>query len=210
MRVRAGAAAAADRGRWHGAHGLTSRRGDLPIFERGRIDHLALKAATAEDFWVLRERIYQAGANDGQVTDMGPLLSAGFNDPDIPTATSHAETTAGSACAVEIGGDGLHVRLQVGDQLAHSGGETGGAARDDGEGVVESGRERRGGQAVGEAGRVCVGAGEVGVAEALGDQAKGEIHELDLDARAQGQSVGLGALGELPADGVVVGGLGVV
>ena len=62
--------------------GVEVPQGDLPIFERGRIDHLALKAATAEDFWALRERIYQAGASDGQVTDMGPLLSAGFNDPD--------------------------------------------------------------------------------------------------------------------------------
>jgi catechol 2,3-dioxygenase-like lactoylglutathione lyase family enzyme len=57
-------------------------QGDLPLFERGRIDHLALRARTAEDFWDLRERIYQAGASDGQVTDLGPLLSAGFNDPD--------------------------------------------------------------------------------------------------------------------------------
>ena len=54
----------------------------MPIFQRGRIDHLALRAATAEVFWDLRERIYQAGASDGQVTDLGPLLSAGFVDPD--------------------------------------------------------------------------------------------------------------------------------
>jgi hypothetical protein len=32
-------------------------QGDLPMFERGRIDHLALKAATADEFWVLRERM---------------------------------------------------------------------------------------------------------------------------------------------------------
>jgi catechol 2,3-dioxygenase-like lactoylglutathione lyase family enzyme len=57
-------------------------QGELPIFQRGRIDHLALRAATAEVFWELRERIYQAGASDGQVTDLGPLLSAGFLDPD--------------------------------------------------------------------------------------------------------------------------------
>jgi catechol 2,3-dioxygenase-like lactoylglutathione lyase family enzyme len=57
-------------------------QGELPIFQRGRVDHLALRAATAESFWELRERIYQAGASDGQITDMGPLLSAGFIDPD--------------------------------------------------------------------------------------------------------------------------------
>ena len=55
-----------------------------------------------------------------------------------------------------------------------------------------------------------VGAGEVGVAEARGDEAQGEVDQLDLDARAQAQAVRLCALGELPADRVVVGGLGVV
>ncbi len=57
-------------------------QGELAMFQRGRIDHLALRAETADGFWVLRERIYEAGASDGQVTDMGPLLSAGFVDPD--------------------------------------------------------------------------------------------------------------------------------
>ena len=57
-------------------------QGELPIFERGRLDHLALKADTAEGFWTLRERIYEAGASDGEVTDLGPLLSVGFTDPD--------------------------------------------------------------------------------------------------------------------------------
>lgn len=62
--------------------GVDVPQGELPIFGRGRIDHLALRAETAEDFWALRERIYQAGASDGEVTDLGPLLSAGFTDPD--------------------------------------------------------------------------------------------------------------------------------
>ncbi len=57
-------------------------QGELPMFERGRIDHLALTAATPEAFWTLRERIYRAGASDGEVVDLGPLLSAGFTDPD--------------------------------------------------------------------------------------------------------------------------------
>jgi catechol 2,3-dioxygenase-like lactoylglutathione lyase family enzyme len=64
--------------------GVEVPQGELPIFERGRIDHLALRAESAEDFWILRERIYKAGASDGegQVTDLGPLLSCGFTDPD--------------------------------------------------------------------------------------------------------------------------------
>ncbi len=57
-------------------------QGEIEIFQRGRIDHLALRAETEEDFWALRERIYVEGASDGQVTDLGLLLSAGFTDPD--------------------------------------------------------------------------------------------------------------------------------
>ena len=59
-------------------------QGELPIFGRGRIDHLALRAETQEAFWDVRERIFKAGASDGDgdVTDMGTLLSAGFTDPD--------------------------------------------------------------------------------------------------------------------------------
>lgn len=62
--------------------GVEVHQGELPIFRRGRIDHLALKAETSEVFWTLRDRIYEAGASDGTVTDLGPLLSAGFTDPD--------------------------------------------------------------------------------------------------------------------------------
>ena len=60
-------------------------QGPIEIFQRGRIDHLALRAETEEDFWEVRERIYEAGASDsgnGLVTDLGPLLSVGFTDPD--------------------------------------------------------------------------------------------------------------------------------
>ena len=65
--------------------GVDVPQGEIPIFERGRIDHLALRAETADEFWEVRERIYKAGASDegtGLVTDLGPLLSVGFTDPD--------------------------------------------------------------------------------------------------------------------------------
>ena len=62
--------------------GVDVPQGELPIFARGRIDHLALRAETADSFWAVRERIHDAGAGDGQVTDLGPLLSVGFTDPD--------------------------------------------------------------------------------------------------------------------------------
>ncbi len=62
--------------------GVDVPQGELPMFARGRIDHLALQATSEDVFWDLRERIHAAGASDGLVTDMGVLLSAGFTDPD--------------------------------------------------------------------------------------------------------------------------------
>jgi len=53
-----------------------------PLFERGRLDHVALRAASEGDFYDLRRRIIAAGASDGDVTDMGNLLLVSFVDPD--------------------------------------------------------------------------------------------------------------------------------
>jgi catechol 2,3-dioxygenase-like lactoylglutathione lyase family enzyme len=53
-----------------------------PMFARGRIDHLALQAASLEDFETIRERLMARGAADSFVTDFGPILSAFFRDPD--------------------------------------------------------------------------------------------------------------------------------
>jgi catechol 2,3-dioxygenase-like lactoylglutathione lyase family enzyme len=53
-----------------------------PMFGRGRIDHLALHAASMEAFDTIRERLIARGATDGFVTDFGPILSLFFRDPD--------------------------------------------------------------------------------------------------------------------------------
>jgi catechol 2,3-dioxygenase-like lactoylglutathione lyase family enzyme len=53
-----------------------------PMFGRGRIDHLALQAASLESFDVIRDRLMTRGASDGFVTDFGPILSLFFRDPD--------------------------------------------------------------------------------------------------------------------------------
>lgn len=53
-----------------------------PMFGRGRIDHLALQAASLEDFEQLRDRLMARGAADDFVTDFGPILSVFFRDPD--------------------------------------------------------------------------------------------------------------------------------
>jgi catechol 2,3-dioxygenase-like lactoylglutathione lyase family enzyme len=59
--------------------------GRQPIFERGRLDHFALNAASEESFREIRRRLIAEGAHateDGLVTDMGSMLSISFHDPD--------------------------------------------------------------------------------------------------------------------------------
>jgi catechol 2,3-dioxygenase-like lactoylglutathione lyase family enzyme len=53
-----------------------------PMFGRGRLDHLALQAASLEAFDEIRRRLVDRGASDGFVTDFGPVLSLFFRDPD--------------------------------------------------------------------------------------------------------------------------------
>jgi catechol 2,3-dioxygenase-like lactoylglutathione lyase family enzyme len=53
-----------------------------PMFQRGRLDHFALNAASEEAFRELRRRVVIEGASDGVVTDMGSLLIFTFTDPD--------------------------------------------------------------------------------------------------------------------------------
>lgn len=53
-----------------------------PMFGRGRIDHLALQAASLEDFEAIRQRLMDRGAADDFVTDFGSILSVFFHDPD--------------------------------------------------------------------------------------------------------------------------------
>jgi len=52
------------------------------MFGRGRLDHLALQAASIEAFDEIRGRLVERGASDGFVTDFGHILSLFFRDPD--------------------------------------------------------------------------------------------------------------------------------
>lgn len=54
----------------------------VPMFERGRIDHLGLQAGSLEAFNEIRRRLIERGASDGFVTDFGPVWSLFFRDPD--------------------------------------------------------------------------------------------------------------------------------
>lgn len=62
--------------------GNTEADRQTPMFGRGRIDHLAVQAASLEAFETIRERLRQRGAADDFVSDFGPILSIFFRDPD--------------------------------------------------------------------------------------------------------------------------------
>jgi catechol 2,3-dioxygenase-like lactoylglutathione lyase family enzyme len=63
-------------------YGNTEAQRQTPMFGRGRIDHLALQAASLEAFEEIRRRLISSGASDEFVTDFGPVLSVFFRDPD--------------------------------------------------------------------------------------------------------------------------------
>jgi catechol 2,3-dioxygenase-like lactoylglutathione lyase family enzyme len=62
--------------------GNTEAERQVPMFGRGRLDHLALQAASLGDFEEIRRRLIDRGASDEFVTDFGPVLSLFFRDPD--------------------------------------------------------------------------------------------------------------------------------
>jgi catechol 2,3-dioxygenase-like lactoylglutathione lyase family enzyme len=62
--------------------GNTEAARQIPMFGRGRIDHLALQAESRDAFDEIRQRLMACGATDGFVTDFGPIYSLFFRDPD--------------------------------------------------------------------------------------------------------------------------------
>ena len=54
----------------------------VPMFGRGRLDHLALRARDIDAFDEIRNRLRDSGASDGYVSDFGPTLSVFYRDPD--------------------------------------------------------------------------------------------------------------------------------
>jgi len=62
--------------------GNTEAERQVPMFGRGRIDHIGLEAASQEAFDTIRERLITRGSTDGFVTDFGTDLSLFFRDPD--------------------------------------------------------------------------------------------------------------------------------
>ncbi len=62
--------------------GNTEADRQVPMFGRGRLDHIGLQAADIDAFETIRERLMARGAADDFVTDFGPILSLFFRDPD--------------------------------------------------------------------------------------------------------------------------------
>lgn len=54
----------------------------VPMFGRGRIDHIGFRAKDLEAFDDVRERLMRCGAADSFVTDFGSEYSMFFRDPD--------------------------------------------------------------------------------------------------------------------------------
>lgn len=52
------------------------------MFQRGRLDHFALRAPSEEAFREIRRRVGAEGAADGDVRDMTAMWIMGFFDPD--------------------------------------------------------------------------------------------------------------------------------
>lgn len=76
--------------------GNTQPDHQVPMFGRGRIDHIGLHAADLETFTEIRKRLMAAGASDHIVTEFGRKLSIFFRDPDqmegeVLVANPHAD-----------------------------------------------------------------------------------------------------------------------
>jgi catechol 2,3-dioxygenase-like lactoylglutathione lyase family enzyme len=62
--------------------GNTEAERQVPMFGRGRLDHIGLSATDVDTFGEIRDRLVARGASDGFVTDFGHVLSVFFTDPD--------------------------------------------------------------------------------------------------------------------------------
>lgn len=62
--------------------GLKPTEAGLPMFVRGRIDHIALNVDDEETVHRYRRRLHEAGSGDGGTTDFGFGVSVWFRDPD--------------------------------------------------------------------------------------------------------------------------------
>jgi len=62
--------------------GYVSGLPDDVIGRRGRLDHLALVTDDADEFAVVAQRLVELGASSGDISELGPMRSLLFVDPD--------------------------------------------------------------------------------------------------------------------------------
>ena len=80
--------------------GNTEADRQVPMFGRGRVDHLALQAESLEAFETIRDRLVARGAADDFVTDFGPIYSVFFRDPDgLECEVCVCESRCAAGCA---------------------------------------------------------------------------------------------------------------
>lgn len=56
--------------------------GSDEFFNRGHLDHLAIRVSDTDSFEELRRRLVDAGASDGEIVDWGSVRTIWFTDPD--------------------------------------------------------------------------------------------------------------------------------
>lgn len=73
-----------------------------PMWHRGRLDHVGLRASSYTAFAAIRERLIAEGGSDGTVNDFGSAYSMFFRDPDglegevlVPKAPDGSHPVAG-------------------------------------------------------------------------------------------------------------------
>ena len=64
------------------AGGSPQAAGQPAFFERGHLDHISVAVADRQTFDLVRQRLVEAGACDGTITDWGMLEQVNFRDPD--------------------------------------------------------------------------------------------------------------------------------
>jgi len=52
------------------------------FFDRGHLDHLAIRITDAGSFEEVRRRLVEAGASKGEIVDWGSVRTVSFTDPD--------------------------------------------------------------------------------------------------------------------------------
>ena len=78
------------------------------LFDRGHIDHLAIKFDDPTAFELARKRLVDAGVSDGKLTDFGIIRLVQFKDPD------------GMGCEIAIWSDGSPLTLAESREEAYA------------------------------------------------------------------------------------------